>query len=326
VNAAVVHSFDAPPRYETFPDPVPEADEVLVTVAAAGLHPIVRSLAKGVHYGSTGQLPLIPGVDGVGRTVSGSPPLEANTRVLFGAVRPPYGTFAERSVTKPSWCTPIPDELDDATVAAFINPAMSSWAALTQRTPFVPGESILILGATGAAGLLAVQIAKRFGAKRIVAAGRNPEALEETKSLGADATISLNQDRDALVSAFRDEFAKHRTDVILDYLWGAPAETLLAAVTQKGLDHGSWRIRYIQIGNVAGPTINLPAATLRSSGLELLGSGFGSVPIERIFDCLAAILKEAAKKPFQIKLTTAPLSEVEKLWNSTDDARIVFQP
>jgi NADPH2:quinone reductase len=150
---------------------------------------------------------------------------------------------------------------------------------------------------------------------------RSPNASAQNAS-----TISLNQDRDALVSAFRDEFAKHRTDVILDYLWGAPAETLLAAVTQKGLDHGSWRIRYIQIGNIAGPTISLPAATLRSSGLELLGSGFGSVPIEKIFDCLNAILKEASKKPFQFKFTTAPLSEVEKLWNSTEAARLVFQP
>jgi NADPH2:quinone reductase len=203
---------------------------------------------------------------------------------------------------------------------------MSSWAALTQRIQFTAGESILILGATGSAGHLAVQIAKRLGARRIVAVGRNPQALEETKSLGADSTISLNQDRDALVSAFRDELAKHKTGVILDYVWGAPAEALLAAVTQKGLDHESWRIRYIQIGSIAAPTISLPAATLRSSGLEIVGSGFGSVPMQKIFQSLAAILKEAARQPFQIKLTTAPLSKVEKLWNSTEDARLVFQP
>jgi NADPH2:quinone reductase len=319
MNAAVVDSYENPPHYTTFADPVPTAEEVLIHVTAAGLHPIVKALAKGSHYGSTGQLPLIPGVDGVGR-------LDDSTRVLFGASRPPYGAFAERSVTKRSFCTPIPDALDDATVAALINPAMSSWAALTQRIQFTAGESILILGATGSAGHLAVQIAKRLGARRIVAVGRNPQALEETKSLGADSTISLNQDRDALVSAFRDELAKHKTGVILDYVWGAPAEALLAAVTQKGLDHESWRIRYIQIGSIAAPTISLPAATLRSSGLEIVGSGFGSVPMQKIFQSLAAILKEAARQPFQIKLTTAPLSKVEKLWNSTEDARLVFQP
>jgi NADPH2:quinone reductase len=319
MNAAVVESFDKPPRYTTFADPTPTSEEVLVTVTAVGLHPIVKSLAKGTHYGSTGQLPFIPGVDGVGR-------LDDSTRVLFGASRPPYGTFAERSVTKRSFCTPIPDALDDATVAALMNPAMSSWAALTQRIQFTAGESILILGATGSAGHLAVQIAKRLGARRIVAVGRNPQALEETKSLGADSTISLNQDRDALVSAFRDEIASQKTGVILDYVWGAPAEALLAAVTQKGLDHESWRIRYIQIGSIAAPTISLPAATLRSSGLEIVGSGFGSVPMQKIFQSLAAILKEAARQPFQIKLTSAPLSEVEKLWNSPEETRLVFQP
>jgi NADPH2:quinone reductase len=319
MNAAVVESFDKPPRYTTFADPTPTSEEVLVTVTAVGLHPIVKSLAKGTHYGSTGQLPFIPGVDGVGR-------LDDSTRVLFGASRPPYGTFAERSVTKRSMCIPIPDNLDDATVAALMNPAMSSWAALTQRIQFTAGESILILGATGSAGHLAVQIAKRLGARRIVAVGRNPQALEETKSLGADSTISLNQDRDALVSAFRDEIASQKTGVILDYVWGAPAEALLAAVTQKGLDHESWRIRYIQIGSIAAPTISLPAATLRSSGLEIVGSGFGSVPMQKIFQSLAAILKEAARQPFQIKLTSAPLSEVEKLWNSPEETRLVFQP
>jgi NADPH2:quinone reductase len=170
-----------------------------------------------------------------------------------------------------------------------------------------------------------VQIARRLGAKRVVAVGRNPRALEETKSLGADTTISLNQDREALIAAFRTEI-NNGIDVVLDYLWGPPAEALLAAVVQKGLDHAAARLRYIQIGNSAGPTISLYAATLRSSGLELLGSGFGSVSMEKIFESLRSILQEAAKQPFRIKLITAPLSDVEKLWNTPEGGRLVFQP
>lgn len=318
MNAAVVDSYDHPPHYASFADPVPTGDEVLVTVSAVGLHPIVKALAKGTHYGSTGQLPFIAGVDGVGRLPDG-------TRVLFGLARPPYGTFAERSVTRPSMCIPIPGGLEDATVAAMMNPAMSSWAALEHRAHFAAGESVLILGATGCAGRLAVQIAKRRGAKRVVAVGRNPQALEETKSLGADSTISLNQDRDALISAFRTELAG-KIDVILDYLWGDPAEVLLAALVQKGLDHDAGRIRYLQIGSNAGPNISLPAATLRSSGLELLGSGFGSVSMRDIFASLRALLQEAAQNPFRINVTTAPLRDVEKLWNTPGEARLVFQP
>jgi NADPH:quinone reductase-like Zn-dependent oxidoreductase len=319
MNAALVDSFENPPHYTSFAGPTPTADEVLIEVTAAGLHPIVKSLAKGTHYGSTGQLPLIPGVDGVGRKPDG-------TRVLFGASHPPFGTMAEKSLTRSHTCFAIPDSLDDATVAAMMNPAMSSWGALEHRAQFVAGESILILGATGSAGHLAVQIARRFGAKRIVAVGRNSQSLEETKSLGADSTISLNQDHDALTDAFRSELAGNKIDVVLDYLWGAPAEALLAAVVQKGLDHDAARLRYVQIGNMAGPNITLHAATLRSSGLELIGSGFGSVSMEKIFASLRSVLAEAATKPFQIKFTTAPLSDVEKLWNSPQEARLVFQP
>lgn len=318
MNAAVVESFDRPPRYTTFADPTPSADEVLITVTAAGLHPIVKALARGTHYGSTGQLPFIPGVDGVGRTPDG-------TRVLFGSTHPPYGTFAERSIARSAICTPLPDALNDATIAAMMNPGMSAWAALEHRAQFAAGESILILGATGSAGHMAVQVARRLGAKRVVAAGRNPQALEETKALGADATISLDQEHDVLVAAFRAELA-NKIDVILDYLWGAPAEALLAAIVQKGLDHDAGRIRYIQIGNSAGPNITLPAAVLRSSGLELLGSGFGSVSMEKIFASLRAILAAAIKEPFQMKLTTAPLRDVEKLWNAAGDGRLVFVP
>jgi len=319
MNAAVVHSYDQPPRYETFADPVPTIDEVLIDVSAAGLHPIVKSLAKGAHYGSTGQLPSIPGVDGVGRTPDG-------TRVLFGSSRPPYGTFAERSITRRAMCTPLPANLDDAVVAAMINPAMSSWAALEHRAHFVNGESILILGATGCAGHLAVQVARRLGAKRVVAVGRNPQALEETKSLGADAVISLNQDRETLIAAFRAEI-NNGIDVVLDYLWGPPAEALLAAVVQKGLDHASGHLRYVQIGNSAGATIPLAAAALRSTGLEILGSGFGSASLADLVKAVAALLQEAARQPFVFQTTAMPLRDVTAAWAMIDSAsRIVLQP
>ena len=198
MNAVVVQSFDAPPRYTSFDDPVPGEGELLVNVTAAGLHPIVKALARGTHYGSSGKLPFIPGVDGVGRLADG-------TRVYFGASRFPFGSFAQRSVTSSGFMLPLVEGLDDATAAGIANPGMSSWVALKFRAQFTQGESVLILGATGVAGQLSVQIAKRLGARRIVASGRNPQALEKLKSLGADAVISLDQPTDALVAAFRHE-------------------------------------------------------------------------------------------------------------------------
>jgi len=320
MNAAIVESFAKPPRYGSFADPVAEPGEMLVNVEAAGLHPIVKSLANGTHYGSTGKLPFIPGVDGVGRLADGS-------RVYFGVSRPPFGTFAERAVTNTGFSVRLPDGLDSVTAAGMANPGMSSWVALTARAKFVAGESVLILGATGSAGQLAVQIAKRLGARRVVAAGRNPEALEPLKSLGADAVIELEQPREALVTAFREEIAQHGIDVVLDYLWGGPAEHVLAAIAQKGLSHAAPRIRFVQIGQSAGATITLPAATLRSSGLELLGSGFGSASMDEIFDTLKIFFEQAAMKPFVIKIQAVPLRDVEALWNAPErGGRLVFIP
>src|SRR5271165_54325 len=118
MNAAVVQAFTQPPHYTTFADPVPAEGEKLVSVTAAGLHQIVKALAKGTHYGSTGELPFIPGVDGAGR-------LEDGSRVYFGVARSPFGSFCERTLAPPSFCLPIPQSLDDVTAAASANPGMS---------------------------------------------------------------------------------------------------------------------------------------------------------------------------------------------------------
>jgi NADPH2:quinone reductase len=169
-----------------------------------------------------------------------------------------------------------------------------------------------------------VQIARRLGAERIVGAGRNPKALGE---LGADSVISLEQEQDALVEAFRRALADAKIDVVLDYLWGQPAERLLEAIAQKGLSHAARRIRWVQIGNSAGRTISLAGATLRSSGLELLGSGFGSASMEQIKQAVGELFREAVKTPFKNEVKAVPLRELETYWSSPErGARLVFQP
>jgi NADPH:quinone reductase-like Zn-dependent oxidoreductase len=320
MNAAVVHAFDQPPRYSTFADPVPSEGEKLVTVTATGLHQIVKALANGTHYGSTGELPFIPGVDGVGR-------LEDGKRVFFGIARSPYGTFSDLSLASSWMSIELPDGLDDVTAAGIANPAMSSWVALAMRTKFTAGESVLVLGATGVAGQLAVQIAKRLGARRVVAAGRNPKVLEELRTLGADEVVGLEQEHDALVADFRDEVNQFPVDVVLDYLWGPPAEALLAALTHKGLQKATRRLRFVQIGAIAGPVISLPAATLRSSAIELLGSGFGSASLDQIVKAVSEFFQMAATQPFHFKTKTVPLKDVESFWNVPESGiRLVFQP
>jgi NADPH:quinone reductase-like Zn-dependent oxidoreductase len=320
MHAAVVEAFDAPPRYVEFADPVVGDGERLVRVTAAGLHPIVKLLANGSHYGSAGTLPFVAGVDGVGR-------LEDGTRVLFGVARAPFGTFAELGAA-PGWmCTPLPDGIDDVTAAGIANPGMSSWVALKGRGGFVAGESVLILGATGVAGQLSVQIAKRLGARRVIAAGRSPEALKKLKSLGADAVVSLELEGDALVEALRQEIGVDGVDIVVDYLWGRPAEACVRAISQKGLTKAAPRVRFVQVGSSAGTEIALPAAALRSSGLELLGSGFGSASLEQIRAAVAEFLTMAAREPFVFGVKAAPLKDVAELWNEKESGvRIVFRP
>jgi NADPH:quinone reductase-like Zn-dependent oxidoreductase len=320
MNAAVVRAFGVPPRYGSFAEPVAGEGEGLVNVTAAALHRSVRALADDTQYASAGQLPFIPGVDGVGRLADG-------TRVFFGVARSPFGSFAERTVARHAICLRVPDSLDDATLAAIANPAMSAWAALTLRARFTAGESVLILGATGVAGKLAVQIAKRLGARRVIAAGRNTKALEEPTGLGADAVISLGQRQETLVASFRDELRDGGVDVVLDYLWGSPAEAALEAISQTGLQFPVSRTRFVQIGSSAGATIMLAAATLRSSGLELFGSGLGSVSIEQIMQEVSKFFGEAGRAPFQINIRTASLCDVEALWTRSEaGTRLVFRP
>jgi len=318
MNAAVVRAFDAPPVYTTFDDPTPQPGEKLVSVRAAGLHQIVRGIVSGAHYSSQGKLPFIAGIDGAGV-------LEDGTRVYFGGARFPYGTMCERTVGE-MITIPLPEGIEDAFAAGIANPGMSSWVAL-DRARFTAGESVLILGATGTAGQLAVQIAKARGARRVVAAGRNPEALERLRTLGADAVISGVQELDALIAAFRAEFAGDGIDVVLDYVWGLPAEAVLGAIAQKGAIKSGTRIRYVQIGSLAGPTISLAASTLRSANLEILGSGFGSASMDDILKGIAEFFSLCATQKIEFAYKTAPLRDVEALWNAKGDGeRLVFVP
>src|SRR6476646_1570712 len=186
MKAAVLHAFGQPPRYEDFADPQATEGEVLVRVKAASLKNVDKMMASGSHYDRLPDLPCVCGVDGVGL-------LDDGTRVYCGGARPPYGMMAERTVVSRAWCLPVPEQVDDVTAAALPNPALSAWLPLVWRAQLRPAETVLILGATGVAGKLAIPIAKHLGAERVVAAGRNGQVLKTLPDLGADATIALDQ-------------------------------------------------------------------------------------------------------------------------------------
>lgn len=314
MRAAVVHVFGEAPKYEEFREPEPAAGETLIQVRAAGLHPIVKARASGLHYSSGGELPLIPGVDGVGIRPDGR-------RVYFGAMRAPWGTMAEVAPAPGGLQVPVPDGLDSATAAAIANPGMSAWVSLQERGGLVAGETVLILGATGVAGHLAVQVARRLGAKRVIGVGRNVDSL---KGADVDAVIGLNQPEEALFEAFAAESAQG-IDVVIDYLWGRPTELLLEALAKGFKPAATHRTRLVEVGASAGPSIALPAAVLRSIDLHLLGSGFGSASLDKILAAIPQLFNLAAEGKLTINVETVPLSQVESAWNQGEKGRrVVF--
>jgi NADPH:quinone reductase-like Zn-dependent oxidoreductase len=317
MKAAIVKEAGHTPVYGDFADPIPQGNDVRVTVSAAALSNLVKGRASGTHYSSSGHLPFVVGVDGVGR-------LDDGRRVCFVLPEPPLGSMAQTTLVPLSRCVSVPDDLDDITAAALANPGMSSWIALRERANLKHGETVLINGATGTAGRLAIQIAKYMGARRVVATGRDPEALNALPALGADAVIPLGDAGDAFEEALKAEFAGEGVDVVLDYLWGPSAERILVAGARAGKD--TVPIRFVHIGAISAPNITLPGAALRSSAITLMGSGLGSVPVDRIVKSIGELMNAAVPGGFVIDTRTVPLSEVESVWNAGGSTpRIVFR-
>ncbi len=181
--------------------------------------------------------------------------------------------MAERTVVRKMFTFPLPEDLSDETAAAIVNPGVSAWLTLAGRAKLAAGENVLILGATGVTGQLAIRIAKLLGASRVVAAGRNPEILSRLQSLGADAVIQLDVPASQLSDAFAREAGTAGFQVVIDYVWGQPAEAFFAAITRKEFAAIESETRYVQVGEGAGPTITLPAAVLRSYSGDDHGDG-----------------------------------------------------
>jgi NADPH:quinone reductase-like Zn-dependent oxidoreductase len=319
MNAAVVRSFEQPPTYDTFETPAPaRAGEILVDVLAAALHPRARSSADGSHYTSSGVLPMIPGFDGIARGPDG----ELRYFILPDTH---LGSMADQVVIDPRRSTPLPGGTDVTAVAAAMNPGMSSWIALRKRIAFEPGQSVLVLGATGSAGRMAVQIAKRLGAGTVIAAGRDPGRLAATGALGADATVSLRGD-EGFVDEALGEIAGD-IDVVIDYLWGAVTQRAVPAILANRSDP-SRPLTWIEIGSMSGLQITLPSAWLRAAHLTIVGSGQGSVSTAEITGELPALAAEISTGGYTIDAVPTPLSQVHAAWNAplSPGERIVFIP
>jgi NADPH:quinone reductase-like Zn-dependent oxidoreductase len=322
MKAAVVIGPGQKPQYTNFSEPVAKEGEEVISVRASALSQFTKSRASGSHYSSDGHFPAVAGTDGVGRTSEGQ-------RVYFVFPETPFGALAEQSLVKAQHCIPLPDDLDDIMAAAIANPGMSAWAAMMERAHLKAGETVLVNGATGTAGRLAVQLAKHFGAAKVIATGRNEEELEEVKALGADVTIPFTLGTLHPLGARRyeealvQEFAKG-IDVVVDYLWGETARTIIAAIAKSVED--AKPVRFVHVGGASGQeSIDLPGAGLRSSAIVLMGSGAKSVRSSALLAAIKSVFEATIPAKLQIATKIVALSEVERYWSAPGKPRVVFE-
>lgn len=297
MKAAVLTQAGTMPEYADFPEPQAISGHVVVDIAAAGVHHLDLAKASGA-FGNPGTLPYVIGADGVGRTSTGR-------RVFFTAPISPYGSWAERTLVPEQELLDLSDDIDDVTAAALGNTGLAAWLALTWRANLQPGQNVLVLGATGALGSVAVQLAKALGAATVLAVDRDSDRLALSRQRGATDTVTITPDTD-LVEAFRNTVDGRGFDVIIDPVWGEPALAAMR-VAARGA-------RHIQIGQSAAPTIELPADIIRAARLELLGFAHVDPPAEIRRNAYLKLTGLAATGALNVDTTVLPLADCQQAW------------
>lgn len=317
MRAAVLNEYGAVPLYGELPELQPQADEVLLTMEAASIKQLDKLKASGKHYTLFAEFPTAVGVDGVGRTADGQ-------RVYAMGIS---GMLAEFALAKTADLVPVPENLSASLAAVLPNALLGSDAALVLRRPLLAGETLYINGATGVSGRMAVQAARLRGAGKIIVAGRNAESLAVLKRLGADETISLLSSKEEQLEQLAEIQATNPISLVLDYLGGEPLDTLLTAFSRSCPQE----VDVINIGQMAGATLNLPLGLLRSQPINLLGSGLGSLNTAQLRQYNQEYLPEmfnlAAEGKLEAGYTCFPLAEISQAWQTIPAAgeRVVVE-
>jgi NADPH:quinone reductase-like Zn-dependent oxidoreductase len=320
MKAAVIYHKGELPQYVDFPEPTVQDDsEALVSVKAVAIKHFDKGRAGGQHYSSDAP-------KATGRVIGGDGVclLEDGTRIYaMGA----SGMLAEKATIHKQRMVKLPAELDDATAAALPNAVIGAAMGLRFKAAIQPGDVVLINGATGFTGRVAVQIAKLYGAGKVIVTGRNQSSLNELLSLGADEIISVLQDDKSFTTQLKEIHSNTPIDIIIDYLWGHTAEMILACI--KGDGSFTNKIRYVSVGSMAGDLVQLSAANLRSVDLRLTGSGLGAWSKQEVGQLFTEILPEmfqlAAKGKLVVKTIAVKLEDIAKLWDLdvSDGQRLV---
>ncbi len=297
MRAALIRDVGAMPEVGDAPDPSGDVIDVL----AASLNPIDLAVSRGILATGHPELPYVPGCEAVGRTADG--------RVvwIFGGSlgRTSNGAIAERAAVGDAHAIEVPEGADPALAAALGIAGLAGWLPFAWRAPLSGGENVLVLGATGSVGLVAVQAAKLLGAARVVAAGRSAAGLEQAAAYGADATIRLDQTAD-LVAAFRDAFGGEGPSYVFDPLWGEPAAAAIQAAAP--------RATLVNLGQSAGATAELASAAVRFKNMSILGHTNFAVPPDELAEHYRRLVGHAVAGEIRLDVERVPLDAVADAW------------
>jgi NADPH2:quinone reductase len=299
VRAAVLTSHDAPPQLAIFAPPVARTDrEVVVQVAAAGINHVDLAKASGRFYTGPPPLPSVVGTDGVGRLPDGA-------RVYFDTCVPPYGALAEQVLVDHEECLQVAEGIDDALAAALGNSGLAAWIGLEWRAKLHPGETVLVLGASGAVGTVAVQAARILGAGRVVAVVRRSDSAAAVRDLGADEVIAAD-DCDDLVEAISSA-TRGGHHVALDPVWGEHAVAAMRAAC-----HGT---RHVQVGHIAGLEAAVPASIVRARALDIHGFGVLHAPHAVRAVAYLRLTTAAVQGDVTLNVTRLALDAIDAAWH-----------
>ena len=312
MRAAILREYGQSPVPGEFDEPEPGEGQVVVDVLAAGMNPVDLAMTSGSFYAGSPPLPSVVGREGVGHAPDGR-------LVYFDSPIAPYGSFAEKALVDADSIISLPAELDSKLAVAFGIAGLAAWLALEWRAQVKEGETVLVLGASGVVGQIAVQAAKLLGAARVVAAARSAEGLQRAQKLGADATVQIGQ-VDDLAKAFMDS-SGDGVDVVIDPVWGEPAAAALEACRAHG--------RLVQIGQSAGPHATIVSATVRGKMLAILGHTNFRAPQELKRAAYERMVEHAARGELTVDVEWMALDQAAEAWKrqkSSPHHKLVIVP
>jgi NADPH:quinone reductase-like Zn-dependent oxidoreductase len=298
MKAAVIRDVGAAAEVGDVGEPSGESIEVL----AAPINPIDLAVSRGALATGHPDLPYVPGCEAVGRMADG------RMVWIFGGSlgRTSQGAIGERAPVGDAHAIEVPEGADAALAAALGIAGLAGWLPFAWRAPLEGGETVLVLGATGSVGLVAVQAAKLLGASRVVAAGRSVAGLERAASLGADATVRLDEP-DGLVEAFKEAFGGDGPSYVFDPVWGPPVAAAIEAAAP--------RATIVNLGQSAGATAAIASAAVRFKNLSILGHTNYGVPPDELAEHYRRLVGHAIAGEIRLEVERVPLDSVAEAWS-----------